>query len=151
MGMINAETAEMVSRMAENCLEEKDIDGNQIVPRALVDLAPFRYLSSSTLFRLLDYGSKRDFSWARVAVLAHPLDILLKYFWDTIDERAVDPIAYKLMETSVTYQTAQGGKSMVSIKEKGKNIQQEVPNELVEKLLSSVKAYLHREYGDFHP
>jgi len=146
--MINAETAEVAMEMALNFLEGSKHDGEGVGILVLLSVTRFLILSNKTLHRLLD-PLLREFSGDIEEVLEHqPLDRLIEYFLDTNDKRITWIMAPRFLMAPVTYKAVRGGKSIVSVIDKGKKTELEAPTESVKKLVCLVKDYLRKYYVD---
>jgi len=72
---------------------------------------------------------------------------LIEYFGATADEKVVREVAERLLRVSVTYKAVQGGKSVVSVMERGKKNELEVPTDKLEKLIMLANHYLYNRSG----
>jgi len=146
--MISTETEEVVMRMVADCLGYDDFSFDTRFFRVLRSLTPFPCPCNNTIHRLLDLPSEDWFKDPLKLVFKQPLYRLLEYFWTTNDGRVVHAVAAKLTVASITYKDVRGGKSIVSIIEQSKKTIQEVPTELVEKLIKKAKDCLCDHLGD---
>lgn len=146
--LIDADTADAVFEMVANCMKSRNYKTTSESLDLLSSLMQFRSLSTKVLRLLLDNKKGMIFLYIERFLSELPLDRLLELFWVTHDSCVEDIIGKKLILASVTCIVAQGGKTIVSVIEKGKKTVHEAPIVLVQRLISQGKDQLCRFFGD---
>jgi len=127
-----------IAKMALQCLEYKDYSDSSI--RVLIKLRKTELLPHIVLQKLATAYNSR-------VVEQQPLSHLLEYYWSTKDLNMIQHIAEKLLLSAVVFEKKGETEMEVAFREKGANVKQTAPVEVVQALLSGCKDWLKEEYG----